>query len=157
MKNKHILTLLQENYTTVKVRFAEGNGKLYTYKAPNDLELKEFDIAVVYASGQYKVVTVMDVDVVPVLDLDAEYDYRWIVQKVDTDAYEERLEREKQFEQLLLQIERKKQQRAIRDELIAGLDKLPGVKQELDTALRLLNPDQTTATEVSEHQESEYD
>ena len=114
----HILSLMQENFTTVKVTFnshAESERQ-YTYKARNEMDLKEGDFCIVLARGRYAVVEVKKVDLVPDINLDANYEYDWIVQKVDTVNYLATLEKEKKFIDTYLAIEKeKKRQAAVED------------------------------------------
>lgn len=99
MKQNHILSLLQENYTTVAVTFAveiekylPGVNKLYTYKT--NVDLKENDMVVVPSPDGFRVVRIIEVHDSPEIDTDASFDYKWVVDKVDMEGYEEILKAE---------------------------------------------------------------
>lgn len=75
------------------------------------------DTVVVENNGGLELATVHVVDSHPRIDVDADFDYKWIVQKVDMQTYESLLAEEKQFMDTLQEIERQKQ----RDELMANM------------------------------------
>ena len=114
MKFHHMISLLQTNYTTVKVQYLNGRGtkdKDYTYKVPLDAGVKVDDFVVVESSiTGYAVAKVVKVDESPDINLDATYPYSWIVQKVDLDPYYERREREQRINKQLFKLEQRKQQ-----------------------------------------------
>lgn len=101
--NRHLASLLQTDFTTVKVRFRDGNNtRLYTYKVPNDLQVQVDDMLVVDA--HYSGVCIVDVKEVherPQIDPDANFDYKWVVGKVDLESYRKRAEAEAEFRQLV--------------------------------------------------------
>lgn len=98
MKHRHLIALLQEGYTTIQVVFNDdvrGRSKPYTYKAPLSAGVEVGDRVVVDSpSNGLVVVEVVGTDKAPRIDLDADFTYKWIVQKVELKAYEEQLERE---------------------------------------------------------------
>ena len=55
MKHKHLLALLQSDYTTIEVTF-DQNGKRYTYKARLSEGIQEGDAVVVDSPSQGLVV-----------------------------------------------------------------------------------------------------
>ena len=115
MKFHHMISLLQTNYTTVKVRFLNGRGgtseKDYTYKVPLDAEIQVEDFVVVDTSTTgYTIAQVVKVDESPDINLDAPYPYSWIVQKIDLNPYHERREREQRINKQLFKLEQRKQQ-----------------------------------------------
>lgn len=98
MKHRHLIALLQEGYTTIQVVFNDdvrGRSKPYTYKAPLSAGVEVGDRVVVDSPSKgLVVVEVVGTDKAPRIDLDADFTYKWIVQKVELKAYEEQLERE---------------------------------------------------------------
>lgn len=69
----------------------ESVARVYTYKH-RFTDLKKDELVVVQTpSGEYKVVIVVRVDDVPDLEPDTKIDYKWIVQRLDTSAYEAQL------------------------------------------------------------------
>lgn len=166
MQQRHIVSLLQEGYTTINVRFHNEDEapqvnqplvapqqmqtaapwhddtttrmkpaqdylnrsappppvyrapRLYTYKAMLTDNIKPGDAVVVEVARGLVLVTVESVDDVPRIDVDATFDYKWVVCKVDQSAYQQRLQAEENFRHSLQMIERKKQQNRIKSELL---------------------------------------
>lgn len=128
MKKKHLFSLLDQSYTTVKVTFSQDEFLLtkgqydrdklvkstYTYKVPLSWCVEEGDMLLVKTKHTLKTVTVVSVDDAPDIDIDAEFDYVWAAQKVDLTEYKSLTEREKEFSKQMIEIERVKQ----REELI---------------------------------------
>ena len=121
MKHRHTLSLMQDGFTTIHVKFRVSPGpiKTYTYKALYSDNVKSGDSVVVKAvNGHFKIAVVEAVDDFPVLDLDADFDYKWIVQKVDSTEFDLREEREKEFGDTLRRLEQMKQRENLRKELL---------------------------------------
>ena len=112
MKLQHLISLLQSNYYTAKFRYLNGS-KPYTFKVPNDISLEVGDNCVVVCSLGFTVVRVLSIDEAPDIDIDADFQYLWIVQKIDPSAYYERAERETRIRRQLTELEKRKQQRSI--------------------------------------------
>ena len=106
----HLLTLLQENYTTLDVEFQETPGKGYTYKVSNDIKatLEKGSYVVIDARGSFKVAKVMEVHDTPQIDVDSPFSLKWVVSKVDTTAYNDQLTREAEATKLLEDAKRRK-------------------------------------------------
>ena len=126
MKFHHLISLLQTNYTTIKVKFPNGRGgtsdKDYTYKVPLDAKVQVEDYVVVDTSTTgYAIAQVVKVDESPDINLDAQYRYSWIIQKVELAAYYERREREQRINQQLFKLEQRKQQANIVEQFRAML------------------------------------
>lgn len=99
-----MVSLLQENIMTVKVRF-DSSSKLYTYKTRmTDLEVDDW--VVVAPRGQMKVVQIVKIDDAPDFDIDSGLRYDWIVQKVNTDEYENLVADDERAYELLVESER---------------------------------------------------
>ena len=113
MKFHHMISLLQTNYTTVKVQYLNGRvaqDKDYAYKVPLDAGVRVDDFVVVESSVTgYSVAKVVKVDESPDINLDAPYQYPWIIQKINLDPYYERQERERRIQQQLFKLEQRKQ------------------------------------------------
>lgn len=86
---KNVVSLLQTGYITVGVQFGEG-GKVYNYKAEDSLGLVVGD-TVVTKSGLAGVVRVDDCGDI---DIEADYEYTWITDRIDRTLYEARLSEE---------------------------------------------------------------
>jgi hypothetical protein len=152
VKNKHIFSLLDRTFTTVVVAFAgaavegkspvrlnERDGRVmvnhwadgasaqgYTYKAPLAWNVVAGDKVIVDSprGAGLTIATVLSVDVLPNIDVDADFDYKWLVQKVDLTEHEALVERERAFGETMLEVERTKQRESLvnsfRDTLPAG-------------------------------------
>lgn len=108
-KHQALLNTLLENVTTVQVKFQDGqtNGRRYTYKVPTSWDTKVGDVLVVDApSTGFTAVEVTAVDKAPQLDADADFTYKWAVQKVDRSGYDAQLKREALFLEQLAEVER---------------------------------------------------
>lgn len=114
MSYNPIISLLQGIYTTVDVRF-ENPGKLYTYKTR--LSLIRGDKVVVFARDIFQVVEVVNVHTAPKIDYAATFEYKWIVQKLDTSTYDKVLEEEAELQTHLDIADRLRQRQAIMEVL----------------------------------------
>lgn len=149
MKQKHLYSLLDTSYTTIGVTFSSGSaaqrptkapqarmvreapweqdedyeGQSYVYKAPLEFDIKLGDFVVVHNEARgYRVGKVCRVDAHPQIDIDASFDYKWIVQRIDVEGYDKRNEAERVFSDAMLQIERVRQ----REMMLKGFqDTLP--------------------------------
>lgn len=127
MRQNHIVSMLQSGYTTVNVtyqlqaEFIEGVTKSYTFKT--FLALIEGDIVVVPNDQKgFSLVKVIEVHKEPQIDLDATYDYKWIIDRVDFTTYDMVLTKEKESTEQL----RKAQQYNKRKEVLEGLKNVYG-------------------------------
>lgn len=134
----HLVTLLQQNYTTLTVRFdgaqkgSPNHG--YTYKVSNEIAatLKEDDFVVVPARDTFMVAKVLEIHDEPQIDPDTPYQLKWVVQKVDMAPYTDQIHREEEAVRLLQQAKRKKAQEEALEALLGNVS-----REEL---LALLNP-----------------
>lgn len=123
---KAMLVLMQD-YTSIKVVFtinlpfdpvAVGAQTGYTYLMPYAMDLRVGDAVVVpVTSGGFKIGQVIAVDAQPGLNLDAPFQYKWVVGKVDFQAYNERLMMEDRIGAKVQDLEREN----LRKNLVAGL------------------------------------
>lgn len=73
-----------------------SNGRVYTYKAHKNMELKVGDQVVVEVNSELKVVTVVEVHEFPQIDYtQSNTFYKWVVSKVDFGQYNQLLEHDK--------------------------------------------------------------
>lgn len=130
---------MQEGFTTIRVKF-EGTQRLYTYKALLEDKVKEGDYVVVDTpSAGLQLCEVHHVDRVPNIDVDADFDYKWIVQKVDRSKYDERIEREEQFHLAMQEVEREKKRAELRQHFLADIGEDSVAKRILEGAIKSLN------------------
>lgn len=153
MKQKHLYSLLDQTFTTVRVKFErksqqeieqslrhkhgaspiqrpwaddyDRGERAYVYKVPKAWNVAVDDQLIVLTSQSgLSIVTVVHVDLEPDIDIDANHDYKWAVQKIDLTEFRDLTEREKAFKDQMTQIERVKQRESLvnsfRDSLPEG-------------------------------------
>lgn len=133
---------LQTNFYTIGVKFYSDNGygntnlgpKTYSYKVPNEITLNLDDHVVVRVEGkdpQLKVVKVVEVSQGDATDANAPFKYKWIVQKVELAAYEERLENDQKLSNLVATLKNRKLKQSVLDEIssVATPEELAEVKK----------------------------
>lgn len=111
-----ILSIAEQiGFVLVSVCFA-GNNNFYTYKALSSENILAGDSVVVLTpKDDYKVATVNEVKTSDFIDLSVPFDYKWIIQKVDTTSYKAIKEREAKLRSVLAGAQLRKQ----REELLA--------------------------------------
>lgn len=117
MKNMHLLTLMRPNLHTLKVAFKSGDDveKEYT------MNIEQGDKVVVETRYGLKIVDVREVHVGVDIDLDARYNYRWIVCKIDLDIYNLLVDVDKDFAATMAQINLLREQEKLVQDLEANL------------------------------------
>ena len=122
MRQNHIISLLQSGFTTIQCIYDLtkedwANTKSYTFKTI--LSVNEGDLVVVPngKQGNMKVVRVVTVHNEPKLDLDADFDYAWVVSKVDVIDYVNILAQEEKAGKQLLSLEAQKRKAEVLDGL----------------------------------------
>lgn len=120
---------LQSNFYTIGVvfqndgRYSETSGygkKAYTYKVPNDIKFAVDDFAVVRVEGkdpELKVVKVVEVNDGNTCEQDAPFKYKWVVQKVELDMYQQRLDNDKLLTAMVAELKNRKLRQSVFDEL----------------------------------------
>jgi hypothetical protein len=146
MKQHHVISLLQTNYRTVACQFLfnrDGtpanatSATKYTYKVSDKILLQPEDYCIIIApSGVPQVVRVVSVDTKPKLDLDADFSYKWIVQKVDITAYNEQLAAEEAFREVLNDIERENQREILLKEFTNRMPEGSAARLKFDRAVQ---------------------
>tara|TARA_R110000772_G_scaffold16184_12_gene46272 strand:+ start:298 stop:735 length:438 start_codon:yes stop_codon:yes gene_type:complete len=142
MKTRHIVSLLQDNYTTVKVEFTTNAALTYTYKVLQSDNYQVGDSAIIETEGtpsKLKVVSIIEVHDVPKIDTDADFDYKWVVQKVDRTQYDTIVENEGKFLLAMQDVERTKKKAEIKDHFIGLLGDDTEAVKLLETAVIDLN------------------
>lgn len=117
MKTSTLVSLLQatKGVMTVKVKFSGNGGGTYTYKTLSSH--KPGDFVVVEARDAFSVARVVEMDEVPDINPESDFELKWIVQAVDST----RIDEIKQEEQRLCrQISLTEAKKRIND-VIAGL------------------------------------
>jgi len=116
----------------------EGVTKLYTYKAKRGV-YQAGDLAIIDNDGKYKFVVVVSVDEVPNIDPSAAYDYKWLVQKLDTTGYKRALAAEETLMQHLRNAERTKLLAQVKEECLGVL---PEVTRTAINAISITTEDE---------------
>lgn len=112
--------------------------KGYVYKVLKDDGYKVGDIAVALTERGMVLVTVVEVHETPELDLDADFDYKWLVQRVDTTRLAEQQQAEKNFQIAILEIERRKQRDRLKQELMSFYGDTPEGLELLNASIAQL-------------------
>lgn len=134
MKQRHLLALLQSGYTTIQVVF-EGSNKPYTYKARGQIIADDY-VVVNSPSKGLVICKVVGVDKTPRIDIDADFTYQWIVQKVDTTEYNRVKEQEREFMDTLLEIERARQKDILMNSFCEHLPEGSSARVLFDNAVK---------------------
>lgn len=117
----HLVALLQTGYTTVHVTFDSAcRSQAYVYKAPTKMGVAVGDMLVVPARDAFQVGWVKSVDKSPKIDVKAPFEYKWVVQKVDTTQYTDQTQREAQALEQLEDAQRAEAQRKAMEMLLGG-------------------------------------
>lgn len=122
----------------------------YTYKADLADNLQQGDAVVVESPKAGLVIArVVAVDPTPRIDVDADFDYKWIVQKVDRTAYDKRNMGEREFQDTLQEVERVKQReilvRSMAENLPAGTE----ARRMFDEAIAMVSGKPAIAAPVT--------
>lgn len=115
MKTSALVSLLQatKGVMTVKVKFSNG-GTAYTYKTL--IEHNPGDFVVVEAREAYSIAKVIEMDEVPDINPEADFDLKWVIQSVDLSRIEQiRLEEKRLARQISLTEARKRIKNVIDD------------------------------------------
>lgn len=121
IKLTHLLTLLQEHYTTVNVMLLyAGGSKFYTYKVSNELAatlVKDDMVVVPVNEDEYKLAKVVEVHPEPQIDVRSPYTLKWVIQKVDLTNHQAQVARET----AALEVLRKERNKKAREEALKEL------------------------------------
>lgn len=140
MKQRHIISLLQTGFTTIHCSFPArlhsncGTEKTYAYKASGWIE--PGDHVVVEREGILSIAVVKVVDKVAQIDPDADFAYKWIVQKVDQTEYLKIQAEERAFNDALQAIEQERLRETILERFTASLPAGSKARGMFDTALK---------------------
>ncbi len=117
---------------------AEYHGHCYTFKAEVDSGLAVGDYAVVHAQNALKIVKIVQVHAAPAIDINAKFEYKWVIQKIDFSAFKARHSEQKQIHEMLNALEIAERREALMDRLNKMSDKDDGFKQVLKDTLAML-------------------
>lgn len=135
MRQSHILSMLQTGYTTIKVVYnipkavvtdptcslPKDVQKGYTFKTAIDVEVNDL-VVVPHDKNGLAICQVVEVHKEPELDLDAPYDYKWVIDKIDLTTYQHLLKAEQKGLEGLRKLEVQKR----KADILEGLKGLHG-------------------------------
>lgn len=99
---KHEEELLVNDYYTVSVIFdLNATNCLYTYKVDNSIDLEIDDYVVVKTDTVLKVVQVREVHEAAQIDYSSNYQYKYIIDKVNLTTYNRLIERSNTIKKIL--------------------------------------------------------
>ena len=155
MKSKHLISLLQIGYTTIEVVFQNDSnrqvpstGRHYTYKTKH-LDLAVGQTVVVRVSGRYALAEVVKIHDIPQIDVDAEFEYKWIVQLVDPTEYNEIMDAERAFKETLQEVEKIKQREVMIEDFNKHLPIGSNARLLFDEAIKNFAPSLSNETKTS--------
>lgn len=160
MQNRHLYTLLDTTHTTIKVAFGKAARtapsrnrdameelpksapeQTFTYKVRKDWNVA-VDDAVVVESPQngLQIVRVVEVHASPQIDLDAPFEYKWVIQKIDRAEHDAQVAKEHEFNQMMLEVERTRQRELTLNDLRTHLPEGSEARRLFEAAQQLLPP-----------------
>lgn len=111
-----------ENFKYVEVVFAPYTGtKTYTYKTLADVAQGDFVVVETPTNG-YQVVLVLVVKKPEEVDFDVNFNYKWVVDKVDFTDYQKSVAAEREIKQAVTLTKAKKAMREVRENLYNSMD-----------------------------------
>jgi hypothetical protein len=99
-------------------------SKTFIYKCSLEMAatLNQLDHVVVGGpTGNFSIAKVWQVHATAQIDFNAHYAYHWLVQKVDSTAYDNHMQKERQFVAMLEESEKARQRAAVREALLASV------------------------------------
>lgn len=128
MKDSNIIALLRDNFKVVRVTFAllgaQQGTTIYSYKAPLGVALERNDAVIVPNAldkdntKPYAVAYVYDVLDASDLDLSADFDYKWMVSKVDTTEFAAIAAEEAELRGIIVKARKEQYRRSLKAELL---------------------------------------
>lgn len=100
MNDINLLLSQNKAFRFVKVEFSTNSTRLYTYKTIDDIEVGDTVIVDTPSEG-FKAVKVVKVSLPHEEVTERDFQYKWIVQKVDTSRYEEIVAKEQEAQLLI--------------------------------------------------------
>jgi hypothetical protein len=112
----------------------------YTYKVPKTWGIKEGDLLVVPTRGTVGFANVVKVDAEPEIDVDADFTYKWAIQRVDFEYHNELVANEKKFADTLQEVERVKQRESLLESFRSSLPEGSAARQLFEQTTASLAP-----------------
>lgn len=133
MNTVHLLALMRDDSHTVVVKFNDphngtGQSKGYTYKALKAWGVQKGDTVVVDTQYGMKTAEVVEAHDGIDIDFNAEYNYKWIVCRVNVEQYTQLAETDKEFAEAMRQIHIMREREKMLGEIESGLNLPEGSK-----------------------------
>lgn len=106
---------------------------------PKEWALKVDDHVVIDSPRGLAVARVVSIDASAQIDVDADFDYRWAVQRVDTSAYDARVAKEQSFSGMMLDVERTRQREALLEDMRKHLPEGSAARALFEDATKLID------------------
>ena len=131
--DRNLFAALNENVVMIDVKYlnvAGPNNKTYTYKALVQQDLKVGDSVIVPANETYLMGEVVGIR--SRVKFDPNITYKWVVQRVDFDAYIAIQKQESDFNDAINLIERDRRRNEVLDQLSArvGVDQANALREQ---------------------------
>jgi hypothetical protein len=104
MKTDKLLDLLQTDYTTAHVCF-QNSSQVRVYKVKKSWGVKQGDQLIVDTSRGTVIVGVGKVDENPIIDVEAHFEYKWAIGKVDRTEYDAQQVKDEEFRAAMKNVE----------------------------------------------------
>jgi hypothetical protein len=104
MKTDKLLDLLQTDYTTAHVCF-QNSSQVRVYKVKKSWGVKQGDQLIVDTSRGTVIVGVGKVDENPIIDVEARFEYKWSIGKVDRTEYDAQQVKDEEFRAAMKNVE----------------------------------------------------
>jgi len=124
---KYLSTLNDEERVAHELQRRDYSGKTYTYLTRETF--RPGDHVVVEASGEMKVALVCKIDEVPPITENDTVEYKWVIQGVNVQAYNERLQQESETIKKLKTMGRTHHRAMARQAILASYPELLGLGQ----------------------------
>ena len=135
MNEVNALLAENEDFKFVECVFAPYTGqRTYTYKTTLDLAEDDF-VVVDTPSNGLAIVQVRSIKDFYDVNHDVRYQYKWVVQKVDTAAYEEAVKLEETLMAQVNKVKRKQKRKEIQETMLGQMDETD--REEVRKLVRL--------------------
>ena len=108
-RNKNIASMMIDGLKTVSVKFNEHDTKSYTYRTMLDLKVGDYGLVEVTnnRNTSIKMARVVRVHDIIEIDLDSDFEYKWLFSKVDYNVLQALKNRDEAIYKNIIQIEQK--------------------------------------------------
>lgn len=133
---KHCVELLTDDYYTIGVQFY-GTNQLYTYKVDKAMKVEVGNHVVVKPKGRYACAEVLTVQDHAEINFEASFSYSYIVQVVDSTAFDALNDRSTRIKDALVDLRKRNMKAEIVKEFAGQLTKDDLLKLESDFGIKI--------------------